>query len=627
MFTNVAAYHFVHLEHLKRRKKDLRKFCLDANLMGTILLSPEGINLFVAGTQVAVDSLLDKLRSAPELADLTAKFSQSDHQPFNRMLVKIKREIIAFGVAGIHPAKATSPKLKPQELHRWFSEGRDFQLLDVRNDYEIDLGTFRGATSLSIDHFRDFPQAVDSIPEHEKDRPLVMFCTGGIRCEKAGPLMERKGFRNVYQLDGGILKYFEECGGEYYDGECFVFDQRVALDSQLRETETKQCFACQSPVTKADQQSDQYVPGKSCPRCYRPDEVIRCESLANRNEQLYQLTHPLPGSQAYTNIRPIHIPASASGMRLWQYLQQAYPYVEASAWKERFDRQLLKLDGKPVGLDHVAQVGQRYEHWFPGTLEPDVNGDVRILYEDDALVVVNKPAPLPMHPCGRFNRNSLNSILNTCYGPQKLRLAHRLDANTSGVVIFSRTKKIASRLQPQFAAGDIKKGYLCGVVGLPPQSSFESTRPLSEDSLPAGARSLAMSGHGLSAETQFDVLRRVPQQQVSYLEARPITGRTNQIRIHLWDLGWPIVGDPMYLPDGKRESRQTLGPADPPMQLHAHWITIRHPVNGNVVTFHAPLPEWAKAAGCEPRPTVEWTEFQRSCLTPTAADADSEWAP
>jgi UPF0176 protein len=183
------------------------------------------------------------------------------------MLVKIKKEIIAFGVEGIDPARQPAPKLPARNLKQWLDEGRPVTLLDTRNDYEVRLGTFRGAVSPGIDHFRDFPAAVAKLPVELKAQPIVMFCTGGIRCEKAGPFMQREGFTNVHQLDGGILKYFEECGGAHYDGECFVFDRRVGVDPALQETASVLCYNCQMPLTLADQQHPAYVPDKSCPHC------------------------------------------------------------------------------------------------------------------------------------------------------------------------------------------------------------------------------------------------------------------------------------------------------------------------------------------------------------------------
>ena len=265
--TNIAAYHFAELTDLKSLRQRLLGLCKAWGLKGTILISTEGVNLFVAGGASEIDLLLAELRSIPGLESLTVKTSVSNHQPFSRMLVRIKKEIIAFGVEGINPARRTSPKLPAATLKQWLDEGRRITLLDTRNDYEIKLGTFRGALPAGIDHFRDFPQAVERLPESLKDEPVVMFCTGGIRCEKAGPYMEREGFRQIYQLDGGILKYFEVAGGAHYQGDCFVFDRRTALNPQLEPTPTAQCFACRAVVTPREQISPLFVEGVSCPHC------------------------------------------------------------------------------------------------------------------------------------------------------------------------------------------------------------------------------------------------------------------------------------------------------------------------------------------------------------------------
>lgn len=267
-YTNVAAYKFTPLRDLEALKTDLREMCIDAGMLGTILLSPEGINVFVAGTDSAVHRLLLELRAIPELSGLTAKLSASDHQPFNRMLVKIKKEIIAFGVSGIDPACRPARRVTPHQLKQWLDEGRRVTLLDTRNSYEVKLGTFRGARTLQLDHFRDFPAAASTLSADLKDAPIVTFCTGGIRCEKAAPLLEMVGFANVFQLDGGILGYFKECGGEHYEGDCFVFDKRVAVDASLRETGAALCFVCQTPLTPAEQEDLRYVESISCPYCH-----------------------------------------------------------------------------------------------------------------------------------------------------------------------------------------------------------------------------------------------------------------------------------------------------------------------------------------------------------------------
>lgn len=265
---NLSCYKFAPLDDLPGWKEKLSDFCTASGLKGTILLAPEGINFFLAGTRPQLDGVLRVIRSMPGLADIAPKESPSHDQPFKRMLVKVKREIIAFGVDGVDPARKPSPKLSSTELKRWLDEGRPVVLLDTRNVYESSMGTFEGAITPTIWNFRDFPKAVETLPADLKDRPVVMFCTGGIRCEKAGPFMEMLGYKNVHQLDGGILKYFEEVGGAHYKGECFVFDERVGVDAKLQPTDSILCYNCQMPLTREQQADVRYVYEKSCPHCF-----------------------------------------------------------------------------------------------------------------------------------------------------------------------------------------------------------------------------------------------------------------------------------------------------------------------------------------------------------------------
>lgn len=233
---NVSAYKFVVLDDLPRRREELRQRAETLRLKGTVLLSTEGINLFVAGTATDVEAFLATVRTLPGLGDLVGKFSPSPRAPFGRMRVKIKREIIAFGVPGVDPAQRPARRLAPETLKAWLDAGRSVTLLDTRNTYEIAHGTFRGARAAGIARFRDFPAAAAALPSELRDRPVVTFCTGGIRCEKAAPLLEQSGFTDVYQLDGGILNYFARCGGAHYDGSCFVFDEREGVDAALQPT-------------------------------------------------------------------------------------------------------------------------------------------------------------------------------------------------------------------------------------------------------------------------------------------------------------------------------------------------------------------------------------------------------
>jgi len=237
---NLSAYRFTPFaaEELPALREKLAARAADLGLRGTVLLAPEGINLFVAGSHESTDAFMADLRALPGLADLAAKESLSVIQPFRRMLVKIKKEIIAFGIDGIDPARAPAPRLDPRELKRWLDENRPVVLLDTRNDYEVAAGTFKNAVIPGIDRFREFPAALRELPGEMKNQTVVTFCTGGIRCEKAAPLLVREGFQHVYQLEGGILKYFELCGGAHYEGECFVFDKRGGVDPALRATQT-----------------------------------------------------------------------------------------------------------------------------------------------------------------------------------------------------------------------------------------------------------------------------------------------------------------------------------------------------------------------------------------------------
>lgn len=587
---NIAAYKFVVMTKLAELRVELRELTKGAGLKGTILLSPEGINVFTAGSRDGINALLDRIRAIPGLADLEVKESFSEKQPFSRMLVKIKREIIAFGVDGIEPGRYTSPRITAKELKRWLDEKRPVTLLDTRNNYEVQAGTFKGAIPIDLDDFRDFPEAVSRLPEELKGQPIVTFCTGGIRCEKAAPYMEKAGFKNVLQLDGGILKYFEECGGEHYDGTCFVFDQRVAVDPRLQESDLEQCFACQAVLTVEDRKSPHYVAAVSCPHCYQSPEEAMAKLIETRQAAIRQVTSPLPGSLPYENERPINVPLRLDGLELLDFLDAMRTHLSREDWRAAAVDGRLMRAGTPVRPGDVVRAGDRLLHTMPATREPDIAADIRVLYEDDAIVVVNKPAPLPMHPCGRFNRNSLSYILNLAYAPLRLRPAHRLDADTSGVAVLGKTRSVAGRLQPQFEAGKVEKRYLARVVGHPSDEAFECDFALSVAPGPDGVR--LPDDAGGPAVTRFRVWERC-EDGTSLLEVEPLTGRTNQIRVHLWSLGMPIVGDPIYQPEGRLGGAKTLALGDPPLCLHSSSIAFEHPLTRSIVRFEAPSPGWA----------------------------------
>lgn len=589
-FLNIAAYQFAELDELPRRRVALKAFCAERALKGTILLAEEGINLFVSGVSDAVTELVEYLREDPRLADLEVKESYSEKIAFKRMLVKIKREIIAFGIEGITPREYTSPRLPAHDLKQWLDEGREVVLLDVRNDFECELGTFHNAERIQVDHFRDFPAAIERLPAEWKRKPVVTFCTGGIRCEKAAPLMERAGFEDVYQLEGGILKYFESCGGDHYDGDCFVFDRRVSLDPNLEETDATLCFNCQHVLREADRRSPHFELDVSCPYCHDRDNSPEGLMRKRRLKAIRRFQEELPGARPYENARPLNMPAHVGGLTLREALREMFPKDPESDWRDRIEQGRIRYNGKSVSADMPVVAGQSFVHVDPEMVEPDVNADIEILEEDEHWIVVNKPAPLPVHPCGRFHRNTLTWMLNRIDRRQKLRPAHRLDANTTGVQILAKTREASQFLHDRFAQGEVAKEYLALVCGEVPAKQWECKAPIGDASGPVGVRTV--DDRGKEALTKFELVEEFSD-GTSLIRAVPVTGRTNQIRVHLWSQGIPIVGDPTYLADGKTENRQVLHADDPPLCLHAWKLSLKHPGTHQQVQLESPQPSWA----------------------------------
>jgi UPF0176 protein len=279
-----ALYKFVTLPDYHNLRLRLLDVCLEAGTRGTLLLALEGINGTIAGSRAGVDSVLAFLRSDPRLADLEHKESEDDHMPFHRMKVKLKREIVTLGVAGIDPNVRVGTYVEPGD---WNALLRDPEVLvlDTRNDYECDIGSFSGAVDPRTANFREFPRFVRENLDPGKHKKVAMFCTGGIRCEKASAFMLNEGFEEVYHLKGGILKYLEEVSPQdsLWQGECFVFDNRVAVDHRLQRGRYEQCHGCRHPITDEDMQSGQYEVGVCCPHCF--DSLTEDQKLRFRERQ------------------------------------------------------------------------------------------------------------------------------------------------------------------------------------------------------------------------------------------------------------------------------------------------------------------------------------------------------
>jgi UPF0176 protein len=264
-----ALYKFVSLPDFQEMQEPLLAFCQQQAIKGTLLLAKEGINGTIAGSREGIDAVLGYLRSDLRLADLEHKESYTDTPPFERMKVRLKQEIVTLGVPEVDPNEQVGTYVNPQEWNRLISDP-EVIVIDTRNDYEVSIGSFQGAINPQTESFRDFPEYVRKNLDPNKHKKVAMFCTGGIRCEKASSYMISQGFPEVYHLKGGILKYLEEVPAEnsLWEGECFVFDERVAVRHGLEPGSYELCLCCGYPISAADKTSSKYEEGISCPQCF-----------------------------------------------------------------------------------------------------------------------------------------------------------------------------------------------------------------------------------------------------------------------------------------------------------------------------------------------------------------------
>ena len=280
-------YQFVRLDDYEAMRAPLKARCNELGIKGTLLLAYEGINGTVAGARESIDALLVYLKADARLADLEHKESFFDIPPFYRMKVKTKKEIVTMGIDGIDPNEAKGQYVKPEDWNALI-EDPEVLVIDTRNDYEVELGTFKGAINPKTESFRELPEYVERHLDPKKHKKVAMFCTGGIRCEKSTALMVKQGFEEVYHLQGGILKYLEDVPKENttWEGDCYVFDNRVAVNHDLEKGEYDLCHGCRYPISEADKQSDLYEEGVTCPRCA---ETITDDQRARFRERQKQI--------------------------------------------------------------------------------------------------------------------------------------------------------------------------------------------------------------------------------------------------------------------------------------------------------------------------------------------------
>jgi UPF0176 protein len=284
----VSLYRFLDLKDPQSFREKLKTLCDEQGLLGTMLVATEGFNGTLAGSEESVRTVMNWIREQFDIAgELDARWTDADEAPFRKMRVKVKKEIVTLGRPDILPHKGTGEHVDATRWNELIADP-DVLLIDTRNHYEVEVGTFPGAMDPGNDSFREFPQFAKELAEQSTDRTLAMFCTGGIRCEKATALMLELGFKDVYHLQGGILNYLAETDDAQnrWDGECFVFDTRVAVDRDLAEGGYVQCHACRRPLSMEDIASPDYVEGISCPRCINEADDDRLARLLERRKQV-----------------------------------------------------------------------------------------------------------------------------------------------------------------------------------------------------------------------------------------------------------------------------------------------------------------------------------------------------
>ena len=287
MLTICALYKFTRLDDFEEIQDPLKLFLDSLNIRGTLLLAREGVNGTIAGDNDSIMKSLDYLQKDKRLVGLEYKFSYSEKPPFKRLKVKLKKEIVTLGVSNIDPTFSSGTYVKPADWNELINDP-DVVLIDTRNNYEFEIGSFKGSINPNTETFRQFPDYTKNNLEKYRDKKIAMFCTGGIRCEKSTAYLKSKGFENVFHLQGGILKYLEEVKEDesLWEGECFVFDDRVAVKHNLELGKYDQCHACRFPITEEDKEHPHYEKGTSCPRCYGTKNLSQVNRYREREKQV-----------------------------------------------------------------------------------------------------------------------------------------------------------------------------------------------------------------------------------------------------------------------------------------------------------------------------------------------------
>jgi UPF0176 protein len=586
---HIAFYKFVALRDVDAVVDRLRE--ITRGLTGSIIVAEEGISGVAAGSAAYLDEFERLIAlEAPfngAFSDIVFKRTECVTPPFARMKVSRKSEIVAFGVKDASGFDAGRTSVSP-EVWRELIARDDVVVIDNRNSFEHRLGKFKNAIDPSVAHFRDFPKYVESHAEawRRDGKKIAMYCTGGIRCEKSSAWMEKQGLE-VYQLEGGILNFFQTIPDPQrdWDGECFVFDNRIAIDTQLKETATTL-----ERVYEAEPDGEWRIARarRLLEAVTEPAPAVR--ALASAKAKKYRLA-----ARNGVNASCVAMPSDVSAWpTVIDFLMDRFQNVSRFAWLKRIDRgEVLDESGRSIELATPSKPNQRVYYFRSVALEPQIPFVETILFQDEFLLVADKPHFLPVVPAGRYVQETLLTRLKQRTGIDALSPIHRIDRDTAGLVVFAIQPPTRDAYQRLFREHRIVKTYEA-VAPYSAELSFPRTVKNRLEESRQFMRMQEVAGIA-NAETHIELCGLVGRadslERIARYELRPITGQKHQLRAHMAGLGMPIINDRIYpslLPD------ERVATYDKPLQLLAKSVEFVDPMTGQSRFFKSERQLWKR---------------------------------
>jgi UPF0176 protein len=540
---------------------------ISQELTGSILVSSEGINGTVAGAPQALEAFEQALHQNAQFSHMPFKHSACTTAPFARMKVQIKPEIVQMGVAQVDAVNHQARQLSPTQW-RELLEQDDVVVIDNRNSFEFRLGRFKGAIDPGVSHFRDFPAFIEAnLPTWQaQNKRIAMYCTGGIRCEKTSAWLGQRNIP-VLELEGGILNYFQALpdASKEFEGECFVFDNRIALNTQLQETGTtvEQVYAAQT------------------------DGAWRIA----RAKRLFDAAVPAPQVIAAKLVSPSKVVTPAGQWpNLLAFLCEYFAHISPEQWQARMrEGRVLDAKGRALPLSSPFIAHQTLQYFREPTAERPIPFEAQVLFENECILVADKPHFLPVIPSGEYLQETLLMRLRNTYANQELSPAHRIDRDTAGLVLFTKQRKVRGTYQNLFAQRAVHKVYEA-VAGINPALKF----PLTRESF------LTRSEHFMQAQETFDTpanatthIRQLEiKGQYARYELAPISGQRHQLRVHMCALGIPILNDQIYptlTPEVANSDSAWAERYAAPLQLLARELRFTDPLSGEEMHFASRL--------------------------------------